>query len=91
MSDTPKLPDECKRLLDNGWMIVLLKGPIGDYTAAAISHRSIEENRAIMAVNKAIREIPDNQLTGDFEPSQALTRLTEKVFGCNVAGSPRAE
>lgn len=84
MSDTPKLPDECKRLLDNDWMIVLYKSEMHDYTAVALSRRQPEESWAMKAVNRAIRTVPENQLTGDFEPSQALTRLTEKVFGCNL-------
>ena len=84
MSTTPKLPDECKRLLDNGWMIVLVKGALTDYTAMAIGRESANEVRARRAVNRALQTIPDRQLTSDFEPSQALTRLTEKVFGCEL-------
>lgn len=82
MSTTPKLADECKRLLDNGWMIVLVKSPLSDYTAMAIGPGSDDELRAIKAVNRALRTIPSSQFTGDFEPSQALTTLPEKVFGC---------
>lgn len=85
MSTTPKLPDECKRLLDNGWMIVLVKSELSDYTAMAIGPRSDDEVRAIRAVNRALKTIPVNQFTGDFEPSQALTMLPEKVFGCDPA------
>lgn len=61
MSDTPKLADECKKLLDNGWTIELFKNQIGSYTATA--------------------EHPDggSEITDDFEPSQALYRLTEKI------------
>lgn len=82
MSNTPKLPDECKRLLDNGWVIALVKSDLGDYTAMAIGTKSEDECRAVRAINRALRTIPENQLTGDFEPSQALTSLPEKVFGC---------
>lgn len=82
MSDTPKLPEESKRLLDNGWAIVLVKSALGDYTALAIGDASEVERRALAAINRALRSIPENQFTGDFEPSQALTRLPEKVFGC---------
>lgn len=82
MSDTPKLPDECKRLLDNGWMIVLVKSAIGDYAATALGSDSNAERRAVKVVGLAMEAIPENQLTSDFEPSQALTRLTDKVFGC---------
>jgi hypothetical protein len=86
MSDTPKLPDECKRLLDNRWMIVLLKSDLSDYTAMAIGRGSENEVRARKAINRAIKTVPENQLTGDFEPSQALTRLPQKVLGL---GEPR--
>lgn len=88
MSKTPKLPDECKRLLDNGWMVILVKSELSDYTAMAIAPRSDEEIRAIKAVNRALKTIPENQFTGDFEPSQALTTLPEKVFGCQPAPTP---
>lgn len=84
MSTTPQLPDECKRLLDNGWMIVLVKSVVSDYTAIAIGPRSDDEIRAIKAVNRAIKTIPERQITGDFEPSQALTLLTEKALGCGI-------
>jgi hypothetical protein len=85
MSSTPKIPDECKRLLDNGWVIVLVKSDLGDYTAMAIGSKSEEENRAVRSINRAMKSVPESQLTGDFEPSQALTRLPEKVFGCAPA------
>jgi hypothetical protein len=60
---TPKLADECKKLLDNGWDIQLFKNKLGSYTAAA---------------NHATRK---GVMTDDFEPSAALYRLTEKVYG----------
>lgn len=88
MSDTPKLPDECKRLLDNGWMIVLFGSQLGSYTAVALNYAN--ETRAINAVDRAIRTIPENQITDDFEPSQALTRLSAKVFGLPLT-SPTGE
>ncbi len=66
MSDTPKLADECKKLLDNGWRITLWKNSLGSYTA-----------RGIHGINPCQRV----ELTDDFEPSQALYRLTEKVYG----------
>ena len=64
MSDTPKLADECMKLLDNGWVILLSKNRLGTYTATA--KRSGAASRFD---------------TDDFTPSQALYRLTEKVFG----------
>lgn len=67
MSDTPKLPDECKKILDNGWQIVLWKNPLGSYSA--------EATRGTCEADCEIIE------TDDFEPLQALYRLTEKMFG----------
>jgi hypothetical protein len=60
---TPKLADECKKLLDNGWTITLFTNALGSYTAKS--------------------EHPNgrHEITDDFEPSQALYRLTEKVYG----------
>lgn len=84
MSDTPKLPDESKRLLDNGWMIVLYKSPLDDYAAVALNAGFESDCRAIMAVRKAVKHVSEDQITSDFEPSQALTRLASKVFGCEV-------
>lgn len=72
-------------------MIVLFRGEMQDYTAVAIGRQSENEIRAIKAVNRAIKTIPDNQLTGDFEPSQSLTRLTDKVFGCEPGRDSRDE
>jgi hypothetical protein len=66
MSDTPKLADECKKLLDNGWRIQLFRNELGSYTATATVR---------------IRNAQNHVVTDDFEPSQALYRLTEKVFG----------
>jgi hypothetical protein len=68
MSDTPKLPDECKKLLDNGWRIQLFRNTLGSYTARATSGGG-----KFGPVRK--------ETTDDFEPSQALYRITEKVLG----------
>jgi len=81
VSDTPKLLDECKKLLDNGWAIVLYANPLGSYTAIAVGNKRESEIRLSKAVKRAVREIHEYQITDDFEPSQALTRLTNKVFG----------
>lgn len=70
MSDTPKHADDCMKLLDNGWTVKLFKNGLGSYTARAVKPG---KNGA-----KA------NVITDDFTPSQALYRLTEKVFG-NIA------
>lgn len=74
MSKTPKLADECKKLLDNGWQITLFKNELGTCTA--------EATKPALAVD--VDDIDENHITDDFEPSQALYRLTEKVFG-NIA------
>jgi hypothetical protein len=65
MSDTPKLADECIKLLDNGWCVTMYKNAMGSYTARAAS----------FAEPDVLVE------TDDFTPSQVLYRLTEKVFG----------
>lgn len=75
MSDTPKLPDECKKLLDNGWTIALFANAMGSYTAAAIKG---PPDKIILEL---VEDTDDDHCTDDFEPSQALYRLTEKVFG----------
>lgn len=77
MSDTPKLADECKKLLDNGATVVLFHNSLGSYTAAAL-YKSRAAN-----VQYIIEGMPNDSpySTDDFEPSQALYRLTEKVFG----------
>jgi hypothetical protein len=87
VSDTPKLPDECKKLLDNGWAIVMFSNGLGSYTAVALSRKTDNERRAIKSTAKAMKDIPENQITDDFEPSQALKRLTDKVFGLRDGGA----
>lgn len=63
INPTPKLADECKKILDNGWNIQLWANPLGSYSARAMNdHGTVVD-------------------TDDFEPSAALYRLTEKVFG----------
>ncbi len=63
ITPTPKLADECKKILDNGWNIQLWANPLGSYSARAMNdHGTVVD-------------------TDDFEPSAALYRLTEKVFG----------
>jgi hypothetical protein len=71
MSNTPKLADECKKLLDNKWGITLFKNDLGTYTAVA--------SRPGQNIAEAMEV--DSQITDDFEPSQTLYRLTEKVYG----------
>ena len=72
MSKTPKLADECKKLLDNGHLIVMFANGLGSYTAQSYS----QGNWPVV-----IDDGEPSEITDDFEPSQALYRLTEKVFG----------
>ena len=76
MSDTPKLADECKKLLDSGWEIKLFKNQLGSYTARA-RRPTTKPHPKRPTLFKVVE-------TEDFEPSQVLYRLTEKVFG-NIA------
>lgn len=71
MSDTPKEADDCMKLLDAGFIIMLRANQMGSYTAVAV--RPGEE------VVDAIED--DRRVTDDFTPSQALYRLTEKFHG----------
>lgn len=71
MSDTPKLADECVKLLDNGWTILLFRNDMGSYTAVSCKPEQTMQD-ALEA---------EKQVTDDFLPSQALYRLTEKICG----------
>lgn len=75
MSDTPTLADECKKLLDNGWEILLFRNQLGSYTART---RVQTYNRKRNPKKPTIYKVFE---TDDFEPSQALYRLAEKVYG----------
>jgi hypothetical protein len=79
MSDTPKLADECKKLLDNGHIVVLYGNKLGSYTAIAME----DDSDARRCVSEGISKVADQgpHITDDFEPSQALYRLTEKMYG----------
>lgn len=74
VSDTPKLADESKRLLDNGWQIKLWKNDMGSYSAKATNFKPCSSDDPPRVERVVI-------VTDDFEPSQALYRLTEKIFG----------
>jgi hypothetical protein len=76
VSDTPKLADESKKLLDNGWRVTLFKNQLGSYSAKARKVTGVDQYTGKLKYQTCI--------TDDFEPSQALYRLTEKVFG-NIA------
>jgi hypothetical protein len=74
---TPPLADECAKLLDNGWSIVMYRNALGSYTAIAtktplsdVIHQ-FEERTGLKT----------SEMTDDFGPAAALYRLTEKVFG----------
>jgi hypothetical protein len=70
---TPRLADECKKLLDNGWRISLFLNQLGSYTARG--------RRVIGADPYSGKLKYKTVVTDDFEPSAALYRLTEQVFG----------
>ena len=77
MSNTPKLPDECKRLLDNGAYVVLYRNGLGSYTAVALRGELAAEVQAVIDQT----EDTGPHITDDWEPSQALYRLSEKAIG----------
>jgi hypothetical protein len=68
------MADECKKLLDNGWGVVLYKNDLGSYTAIAVPLEDLPP------VNTE-----ENHITDDFTPSKALYRLTEKVTTGRIA------
>ena len=76
MSDTPNATDDCMKLLDNGWAIGIFKNGLGSYTAYAYRDNGKSKRRPTSSYG-----LPENQVTDDFTPSQALYRLTEKVLG----------
>lgn len=78
MSDTPKAADDVMKLLDRGFTVVLFKNDLGSYTAVAARPGEGSLDKALRAALRKGHE------TDDFTPSQALYRLTEKVFG-NIA------
>lgn len=61
--------DDVRKLLDNGWTVLLFKNDLGSYTAVACK----PGQQIADAIDK------EAQLTDDFTPSQALHRLAEKV------------
>lgn len=71
MSDTPDSPNDCMKLLDADWRILLFKNDMGSYSAVAL-----KPGQDLMEAMEH-----ENQITDDFTPTQALYRLTEKVFG----------
>lgn len=88
MSDTTKLADETKKLLDSNWTICIFKNSLGSYTAVAMTGEAASSCGVADSLMDAMNlgDIENVFQTGvcvtdDFEPSQALYRLTEKVFG----------
>lgn len=64
------LADECRKLLDNHWRLMLFANTLGSYTAIAI--RPEQSAREALAV--------DSQVTDGFTPSTAIYRLCEKLL-----------
>lgn len=77
MSDTPKLADEVKKLLDNGAYVVLYRNGLGSYTAVALRNELTGEVQNVINMTDDMGP----HITDDFEPSQALYRLAEKSLG----------
>lgn len=63
--------NEVKRLLDNGWTVMMRKNEMGSYTAVAVAEGQL--------VDEALEV--ERQITDDFEPDAALHRLAEKMIG----------
>lgn len=87
MSETNKA-DECKRLLDNGWLIQLHRNARGHYEATALSKTAtgkLQEalNSANLETDDAGKLAFEREVvsTEGTEPSSALYWVTEKVFG----------
>jgi len=76
MSQTLHLADESKKLLDNGYAILLYRNMLDSYTGVVFQSGPMSE-----VLGNAIEETDEARITDDFEPSQVLYRLTEKVFG----------
>lgn len=75
--NTPKLADESKKLLDNGWSIILYANALGSYTAMATKTPLSD----VIHNFEKKTGLKTSVITDDFEPSAALYRLTEQVFG----------
>lgn len=82
MSDTPKAADDCMKLLDQGYAIVMFKNQLVTYTAVGIP----EQERNKVGLDQAIETaLFHHRETDDFTPSQALYRLTEKLTTGRIA------
>lgn len=78
MSDTPSNADECQRLLDAGYTVVLFANKMGSISAVAVPDAyGVGPNYA--------DEADENNFTDDFTPSQALYRLTKKALDGVIA------
>jgi len=75
MSETgPNKVDDCMKLLDNGYVILLFSNGIGSYTAVAVN---ADEADGIMPCH--CDDFDEWRITDDFTPSKALYRLVEKA------------
>lgn len=82
MSDTPNAADDCMKLLDAGFTVVMFKNELGCYTAVGIS----KEDHAEVGLDFGVEEaMCHDRETDDFTPSQALYRLTEKLTTGRIA------
>lgn len=84
MSDTPNAADDCMKLLDADYAIVMFKNEMGSYTAVAVksfSGGTWEEGLGF----EVFAALQNNEETDDFTPSQVLHRLTEKLTTGRIA------
>ena len=70
--------NDIKRLLDNGFAVVLFANQLGSYTSFAVLHDHEDLQLAM--------EDADEQggLTDHHTPEQSVAQLADKVFGCGM-------
>jgi len=66
--------NDCKKLLDNGFRILMYRNGLGSYTAVALRDEETLDDIDELSV----------RITDDWEPAKALYRLTEKVICGNI-------
>lgn len=77
MSDTPNQPEDIRKLLDNGYAVVLFANEIGTITAAALPMGKMD------AID--LESLDENKMTDDFTVGQVLYRLAEKATTGRIA------
>jgi hypothetical protein len=64
MSDTPKKADDCQKLLDNGWSILLYKNELGSYTADAMNRNDDNVVTDDFTPSQALYRLTEKVTTG---------------------------